>query len=153
MSHALNRSTSSGLDLHVQTVNSHSRFEVDFLRPRRGIATRYLGQLPEERLTGALLDRLTQHVAYNSRIDPKIMSGNITRRGTNSWRLKYDTGRDPETGARQTRFLTVRGTRKDARRKLRAILHDLDEGSYVDPTKDTVAEYLKRWLRDYAKVN
>ena len=81
------------------------------------------------------------------------MSGNITRRGTNSWRLKYDTGRDPETGARQTRFLTVRGTRKDARRKLRAILHDLDEGSYVDPTKDTVAEYLKRWLRDYAKVN
>ena len=34
-------------DLHVQTVNSrHSRLK-DFLRPRRGIATRYLEQLPE----------------------------------------------------------------------------------------------------------
>ena len=41
---ALNRSMGEGVrgDLHVQTVNSrHSRLK-DFLRPRRGIATRYL---------------------------------------------------------------------------------------------------------------
>ena len=45
MSHeALNRSMGERVrgDLHVQTVNSrHSRLK-DFLRPRRGIATRYL---------------------------------------------------------------------------------------------------------------
>ena len=41
---ALNRSMGERVrgDLHVQTVNSrHSRLK-DFLRPRRGIATRYL---------------------------------------------------------------------------------------------------------------
>ena len=36
------RSRNSNIPLHVQTVNSrHSRLK-DFLRPRRGIATRYL---------------------------------------------------------------------------------------------------------------
>ncbi len=70
--------------------------------------------------------------------------GNITKRGKNSWRLKYETGRDPESGARQTRYLTIHGTKRNAARKLRDILHDLDEGSYVDPAKETVAEYLKR---------
>jgi hypothetical protein len=39
------------------------------------------------------------------------MIGNITRRGANSWRLKFDIGRDT-AGKRITRYLTVRGTKK-----------------------------------------
>ena len=31
------------------------------------------------------------------------MSGNITRRGKNSWRLKFDVGRDGEAGKRQVK--------------------------------------------------
>lgn len=79
--------------------------------------------------------------------------GNITRRGKSSWRIKYEIGRDPVTGERQTRFLTVRGTKKDARRALTRVLHEIDEGAYADATKESVGEYLERWLRDYAKVN
>jgi len=41
------------------------------------------------------------------------MRGNITRRGQNSWRLKYDVGVD-ETGRRKIAYLTVNGTRKEA---------------------------------------
>ena len=40
--------------------------------------------------------------------------GNITRRGKRSWRLKYDVDRDPETGRRRPRYMTVRGKRADA---------------------------------------
>jgi integrase len=77
--------------------------------------------------------------------------GNITRRGKSSWRIKYDIGRDPVTGERQTRYITVRGTKKDAQRELTRVLHEIDLGAHVDATKESVGEYLERWLRDYAK--
>ena len=79
------------------------------------------------------------------------MSGNITRRGKNSWRIKYDIGRDPITDKRLTRYATIRGTKKDAQRELTSILHQIDTGAHVDATKETVGGYLDQWLRDYAK--
>lgn len=79
------------------------------------------------------------------------MSGNITQRGEQSWRLKYEAGRDSATGKRRTAYKTVRGSKKDAEKELRKILTSIDDGAYVEPSKLTVAEYLKRWLADYAK--
>ena len=81
------------------------------------------------------------------------MTGNITRRGKSSWRIKYEIDRDPVTGKRQTRYLTVRGTKKNAQRELTRVQHEIDVGAHVDATKESVGEYLERWLRDYAKVN
>ena len=49
------------------------------------------------------------------------MTGTITRRGKRSWRLKYDLPRD-ETGERRVAYATVKGTRRDAERELRAKL-------------------------------
>ncbi len=80
------------------------------------------------------------------------MKGNITRRGKSSWRIKYEIDRDPVTGKRQTRYITVRGTKKDAQRALTRVMHEIDAGAYIDATKESVGEYLDRWLRDYAKV-
>ena len=40
------------------------------------------------------------------------MRGHIQRRGENSWRLKFDLGRDPATGRRVTRYATFRGTKR-----------------------------------------
>lgn len=80
------------------------------------------------------------------------MRGNITRRGDRSWRLKFEAGaRDPATGKRQTRFVTVRGTKKDAERELTRLLGQLEHGIYVEPSKMTMAEFLERWLADHAK--
>jgi hypothetical protein len=74
-------------------------------------------------------------------------AGNITRRGKTSWRLKFEAGEsDPVTGKRYTRFVTVRGTKKDAQRELIRLLNEVDNGTAVDPTKTTVAEYLHTWL-------
>ncbi len=73
--------------------------------------------------------------------------GNITRRGRSSWRLKYEAGEaDPTTGKRATRFVTVRGTKKDAQRELTRRLAEIDEGVAVDPSHLTVAEYLRAWF-------
>src|SRR5437868_6904424 len=75
------------------------------------------------------------------------MSGNITRRGTHSWRMKFEAGeRDPVTGKRKTRYATVRGTKKDAQRELIRLLAEVESGGTVDPSRVTVAEYLRSWL-------
>jgi integrase len=73
--------------------------------------------------------------------------GNITRRGAASWRLKFEAGvRDPVTGARRTRFVTVQGTKKAAQRELIRLLAEVENGTAVDPSRVTVAEYLRGWL-------
>ncbi len=77
------------------------------------------------------------------------MKGTIIRRGKHSWRCKFDIGRGPD-GRRQTRYLTVRGTRKDAEKALIDALKTVSDGNFVDASKLTVGEYLKRWLTDYA---
>lgn len=78
-------------------------------------------------------------------------SGHIRKRGTNSWSLKWDIPPSPDTGERITKYRTVRGTKKDAQRELRQILIELDGGLSVDSQKMTVAQFLRRWLLDYAR--
>lgn len=46
------------------------------------------------------------------------MSGNITRRGKHSFRLKFEGERDPVTGKRKIYYETFRGSRDDAKKKL-----------------------------------
>jgi integrase len=75
------------------------------------------------------------------------MTGNITRRGTRSWRLKFEAGaRDPATGKRRTRFVTVQGTKKVAQAELIRLLGEVDAGTSVAPSKMTIAEYVRGWL-------
>jgi integrase len=75
------------------------------------------------------------------------MTGNITRRGKQSWRIKFEAGeRDAATGKRKTRYATVRGIKKDAQRELIRRLAEVDSGTSVDPSTATVAEYVHGWL-------
>ena len=76
------------------------------------------------------------------------MKGNIQRRGKESWRLKFEIGRDPLTGERRTRYKTVRGKRADAERELRAVLFRQDKGVAIDPSNITVAQFIDEWLDD-----
>jgi integrase len=65
--------------------------------------------------------------------------------------LTIDLGRDPFSGRRQRRFANIKGTRRDAERVLAARIHAIETGTDIDAPRITVAEYLQRWLRDYAK--
>lgn len=78
------------------------------------------------------------------------MSGNITRRGKSSWRIKYELPRDPATGERRIGYETVRGKRADAEKALREILYKFDHGVAVDPSTLTISDYLHGWLSDVA---
>jgi integrase len=73
-------------------------------------------------------------------------TGNITRRGTGSWRLKFDTDPDPASGKRTTRYVTFVGTKKNAQTELTRLLAAHDVGSLPDPSSLTVAQYLNNWI-------
>lgn len=76
------------------------------------------------------------------------MTGSIIRRGERSWRLKFDLPDRNASGRRQTRYVTVKGTKKDAERELRRLLGSVDTGNFVDPSKLTVGEWLDQWLAE-----
>lgn len=81
------------------------------------------------------------------------MRGHITKRGKDSYSIVLNLGRDPETGKRKQQWVSVKGTKKDAEKRLSELLSQLDNGIYSKPGKSTLAEFLKLWLRDYAKPN
>jgi integrase len=66
------------------------------------------------------------------------MKGSIRAHGA-GWQIKYDL--PSQNGRRVTRYKTVRGSKKDAQRELRRLLSAVDDGSHVEPSKLTVAEY------------
>jgi integrase len=72
--------------------------------------------------------------------------GHIRQRGERSWELKFDLGRDPLTGKRLSRYVTFQGTKREAQAELNRLLNQRNEGTYVDPTKMSVAEYLEHWF-------
>ena len=80
------------------------------------------------------------------------MSGSITKRGENSWRLKFSLGRDPVTGKRLTRFVTVRGSKKAAAAELTRLLAAHDAGTLAEPTKQTLGAYLLSWIETTAAL-
>jgi len=74
------------------------------------------------------------------------VKGHVRKRGA-TWTIVYDIGRDPETGRRRQRWQSGFGTKRDAERSLVDVLGRLDIGSYVEPTKQTVADFLRdEWL-------
>lgn len=80
------------------------------------------------------------------------MRGSIIKRG-NSYRIKVSLGKDALTGKYQAHYETVRGSKKEADKRLRELLYQLDNGTFVKPGKSSVYEYLKAWLNDYVKPN
>lgn len=80
------------------------------------------------------------------------MRGHIKKRAKHSYSVVIDLGYD-EYGKRRRQWVTVKGTKRDAERRLAELLHQLDTGTFMKPGKTTVAEYLERWLQDYARPN
>jgi len=81
------------------------------------------------------------------------MRGQIKKRvgktGQISWQIIVPLGRDFVTGKYNKKWVTVRGTKKDAERKLAELLQQINNGMYSDPGKMTVAEYLTWWLNNH----
>lgn len=68
--------------------------------------------------------------------------GTVRQRKDGRWEGRYTTpdGRQRSVYAR---------TEGEVTKKLRGILHDIDKGGWLEPSKMTVEEWLKIWMRDY----
>ena len=79
------------------------------------------------------------------------MRGHIVQRSKrkNSWSIVLSLGHDPVTGRRRQRWVTVRGKKKDAEKRLAALIQQVDTGILMDHSKETVSEFIARWLRDH----
>jgi integrase len=73
------------------------------------------------------------------------MTGHIRRRGSHSWELKFDNGRDPANGKRITRYRSFKGTKREAEAELIRLKAAADRGDYIDPSKATLGQFLDRW--------
>jgi integrase len=73
-------------------------------------------------------------------------TGHIRVRSPGAFELRYSLGTDPATGKRKIATATIRGSRKDAEKELRRLLHAVDTGDHVDPNNLTVGGWLTQWL-------
>ena len=69
-----------------------------------------------------------------------------------SWRMTVDVGVDPATGKRKQKMLTA-PTKKELEEKATQLLADASRGTYFEPEKMTVGEFLKYWLTNYCEAN
>ena len=64
------------------------------------------------------------------------------------WEARITTGYDPGTGKQIQR--SVSGKKKeDVAKKIRELSVEIDNGTYLAPTKMTVKEWLEIWVADY----
>lgn len=85
------------------------------------------------------------------------MRGSIKKRYKNSWSVILDLGLapDPKTGRlkRKQKWITVRGTRRDAEKKLADSISAFNKSEFVEPSKVTLGAWLLQWVqRTKAKV-
>lgn len=75
-------------------------------------------------------------------------AGTIRKRPDGRWEARFTKGFDPITG-KQLQGSVYGKTQKEVREKLAVIIQKLDEGSYTEPSKETLSEWLDSWLDTY----
>ncbi|MFC1981058.1 tyrosine-type recombinase/integrase [Chloroflexota bacterium] len=81
------------------------------------------------------------------------MRGHIVKRGKDSYSIKISVGKDVTSGKYKYQWTTVKGTKKDAEKRLAELLNQIDSGTFMKPNRTALGEYLEHWLRDYAWPN
>ena len=81
------------------------------------------------------------------------MQGSLKQRSRGSWTIRVDMGVHPDTGRRRQKVTTVRGTKKEAQRRLNEILHELNTSGFSQSSKLTFGQFLTHWLKTYVELN
>ena len=75
-------------------------------------------------------------------------AGTIRQRKDGRWEARYTVGRDPGTG-KQVQRSVYGATQQEVRKKLAQLTAALDAGTYKEPCKMTVGQWLDIWAADY----
>ncbi|MFC5775117.1 site-specific integrase [Ectobacillus antri] len=79
------------------------------------------------------------------------MKGYIRKRGK-TWSYTIDIGRDEATGKRKQKTKGGFSTKKEAQAALAKLQTEIQEGSYIETSKDTLESFLRFWLQS-KKIN
>ena len=73
------------------------------------------------------------------------MRGSVIKKG-DRWYVRIELDPDPGTGKRRQKWHSGYGTKRDAERARVDLLSKFDRGEYVEPSHQTVADFLTDWL-------
>jgi len=75
-------------------------------------------------------------------------SGTIRQRPDGRWEARYTVGRDSGTGKQKQKSI-YGDTQQDVLKQLRQIQAAIDNGTYTEPSKMTVGQWMDIWLAEY----
>ena len=75
--------------------------------------------------------------------------GQVITKGKNNHLVRVFLGTNAD-GRRRYHNKVIRGTKKEALQYQTSVLSDLDRGTFIEPSKETLNEYLDRWLNTSA---
>src|SRR5437879_3139477 len=70
------------------------------------------------------------------------MKGHLRERSPGHWAIVIDV-RDPQSGHRKRKWHSFRGTKREAQVKKAELIAALSQGSYVERSKATVADFVR----------
>lgn len=62
------------------------------------------------------------------------------------YKIIIEAGKHPKTGKRWRPSVTIDGRKSDAEREMVRMIRELEQGTYIEPSRMTVADYLLHWL-------
>lgn len=80
------------------------------------------------------------------------MPGHLVPLGKNHWKIIIEAGRDPSSGHRRRLTRNFTGNKRAAEVEMARLVNEFETGSYIEPSKMTLAEYLRWWLEAYDRV-
>ena len=83
---------------------------------------------------------------------PSRREGSVTQRSKGAWQIRYYG--PPNADGKQKRLTeTVRGLKSEAEKLLRERRSAIENGGYVPRDKETVSQFLTRWLDTYVSTS
>lgn len=82
-----------------------------------------------------------------------MASGHIRKREYKSgvsWQIVIENGVDAN-GNRIRIYKTVKGTKKEAQKVMTEMLNEIDKGTYIQPNKKTLKEFLEEWIQTFVE--
>jgi integrase len=78
--------------------------------------------------------------------------GSISKRKDGSWHGYITVGKNLKTDDPKRKYYYGR-TRKDVQEKIKDAVNKMQNGTYIEPSKLTVAEWLNTWIEEYQKTS
>lgn len=73
------------------------------------------------------------------------LPGSIVERSPGRWAIILEQ-RDPHTGKRKQKWHSFKGNKKEAMAERVRLLHETNNGTYVEPDKITVGQWIDQWI-------